>query len=105
MEPKKTRFISPAQKKKFQEDEEKYSNLKFDLKSLYRMIKKIRERDLTIEKMFELADTSGDGVLDIMEMKQCLTEIGGFSGKELHAITTYLDIDKDGNIDKNEFFT
>ena len=40
-----------------------------------------------------------------MEMKQCLAEMGGFSGKELHSIATYLDIDKDGNIDKNEFFT
>ena len=51
-----------------------------------------------------MADSSGDGNLDLMELKECLTKaVGGFTVDELFAIIAYIDENGDGDIDKAEF--
>ena len=69
------------------------------------MIKILRDKKLSAEKLFGEADSSGDGSLDLLELKECLYNIGGFSEKELGAIMNYMDIDGDGNIDRREFIS
>ena len=79
------------------------SNLKFEHQALFRLVKILRERNLAFEELFKKADTSGDGLIDLLELKAFLDDFGGFQEKELHSIKNYLDIDKDGSIDKKEF--
>jgi len=38
-----------------------------------------------------------------VELKVFLDNLGGFQEKELHSIKNYLDIDKDGSIEKKEW--
>ena len=67
------------------------------------MVTVLRERQISAEELFRMADLSGDGSIDIDELKSCLKGIGGCQEKELHAIRTYLDIDGNGDIDEDEF--
>ena len=55
--------------------------------------------------MFSEADVSGDGVIDLTELNDCLAKYGGFSEKELYSIMQFMDINGDFCIDKNEFMT
>ena len=71
--------------------------------SLIRLIKIIRERKITDAELFSKSDKSGDGVIDLTELKECLETFEGFTEKELNSIMMYMDIDGDGSIDKIEF--
>jgi len=79
------------------------TNLKFELQALFRMITILRERNISADELFRMADTSGDGKIELEELKICLKGIGGCQEKELHAIRGFLDIDGNGDIDENEF--
>jgi len=79
------------------------SNIKFEHQSLFRMVKILRERKVTFDELFIEADTSGDGIIDLLELKVFLDNLGGFQEKELHSLKNYLDIDKDGSIEKKEW--
>jgi len=62
------------------------TSIKFDHQSLFRMVKVLRERKLTFDELFLEADTSGDGIIDLAELKVFLDKLGGFHKKELHSI-------------------
>lgn len=62
---------------------------------IVRFIKKMKEKKITDEKLFSEADTSNDGVIDLMELNQCLANYGGFSEKELYSIMQFMDINGD----------
>jgi len=60
-------------------------------------------RALRIQKTFQRYDKSGDGSLDIEEMKVALKELGSFNISEIRHACTDLDKNKDGEISFKEF--
>ena len=70
---------------------------------IIRFIRVIRQSNISVEGLFKEADTSGDGNIDLIELKDCLKKHGGFSDKELEAIMKFMDVDGDGAIDKKEY--
>ena len=65
----------------------------------------MREKDISDGALFNKADSTNDGEVDLGEMKECLFKIGGFSEKEIGAIMRFIDVDGDGCIDKIEFLS
>jgi len=60
-------------------------------------------RDAKIKKAFDKYDRTGDGSLDIEELRQTLKVLGSFSSDEVQKVCIDLDKSKDGEIDYQEF--
>eukprot|EP00931_Biecheleriopsis_adriatica_P042813 TRINITY_DN24427_c0_g1_i1.p1 TRINITY_DN24427_c0_g1~~TRINITY_DN24427_c0_g1_i1.p1 ORF type:complete len:589 (-),score=126.05 TRINITY_DN24427_c0_g1_i1:27-1793(-) len=60
-------------------------------------------RDEKIKKAFQQYDATGDGSLDIDEMRRTLKTLGSFSSEEVRSICADLDKSGDGEIDLEEF--
>ena len=54
------------------------NSIKFEHQALFRMVKVLRERNISFDTLFKEADSSGDGQLDLNELKSFLEKIGGF---------------------------
>ena len=76
---------------------------KFQHMALFKLIKVLRERDIADDELFRMIDYSGDGAIDIMELKEVLKTFGDFHEKELHTIKKFFDIDNNGDISEPEF--
>eukprot|EP00163_Fabomonas_tropica_P005639 TRINITY_DN15253_c0_g1_i1.p1 TRINITY_DN15253_c0_g1~~TRINITY_DN15253_c0_g1_i1.p1 ORF type:complete len:543 (+),score=132.06 TRINITY_DN15253_c0_g1_i1:247-1875(+) len=77
-----------------------------------RVLKKMRERIKSrgavginrLGRHFRIIDDSGDGQLDLAELKKCLTEYGfGLDDSEFAEVAAMLDRDGSGTVDYNEF--
>ena len=78
----------------------------FEHMALFKLVNILREKNIDTKRLFKMIDQSGDGKIDVLELKTVLKEsVGNFHEKELHAIKKYFDIDNDGHIEENEFFS
>ena len=71
---------------------------------MFRLIKVTRDRRIKNDELFRMIDSSGDGKIDLKELKEVLKSFGDFQEKELFAIQKYFDIDGDGTIEEKEFY-
>ena len=83
------------------DDDPMYAN--FQHMALFKLIKVLRDRSIAKDELFRMIDSSGDGTIDILELKQVLKSFGDFHEKELHSIKKFFDIDNNGDIDESEF--
>jgi Ca2+-binding EF-hand superfamily protein len=72
--------------------------------ALFKLIKVLRDRSIANDELFRMIDSSGDNIIDIIELKAVLKTFGDFHEKELHTIKKFFDIDNNGDIDEPEFF-
>ena len=63
----------------------------------------MRERKLTSVELYKMIDLDGSEVLVISELEEVLMAFSDFTKKEIRDIHEYFDIDKNGEIDKNEY--
>lgn len=63
------------------------------------------KRSLRIRETFDRYDASGDGNLDICELKEVLHSLGAFTNNEVVIVCTDLDVNKDGAVSFDEFET
>lgn len=76
----------------------------YEHKALFKLIDELKRKNITNIEMFNACDVSDDQRVDIQEIKRFVEGISSdFKIKEIHALMTYLDIDKNGIIDKDEF--
>merc|ERR1712060_777897 len=61
------------------------------------------KRDIRIKETFQRYDKSGDGSLDIEEMRETLKTLGSFNIDEIRHVCADLDKNKDGDISFQEF--
>lgn len=73
-------------------------SLQFIHQSAFRLVKVMRDRNIEPDELFRLIDVSGDEVIVLAELKECLRSFGDFQQKELFAIREFFDIDGDGQI-------
>ena len=71
--------------------------------SICRFVKVVRDKGITDEKLFSKADANNEGEVDMKALKVCLENLKGLTEKELSQIMTYIDVDGDGTIDRDEF--
>ena len=53
--------------------------------------------------MFNCCDVNEDARVSIAEVRKFVEGIGDFRIKEIHCLMNFLDIDRDGYVDKDEF--
>jgi len=67
------------------------------------IVREVTNRDARIKKTFERYDMSGDGNLDLDELRDVLKALGSFTVTEIANICADLDTSKDGNVSFDEF--
>lgn len=78
--------------------------MNFEHMALFKLVSVLRKKQIENDVLFSMADSSGDGRIDVLELKMLLkSHIGEFHEKELHAIKKYFDIDNEGQIEESEF--
>jgi Ca2+-binding EF-hand superfamily protein len=83
------------------DDDPMYAN--FQHMALFKLVKVLRDRSIAHDELFRMIDASGDGIIDIIELKDVLKTFGDFHEKELHTIKKFFDIDNNGDIEEPEF--
>lgn len=73
------------------------------LLSVFKLLKLMRERELSEAELFRMIDVSNTQTLDLAELDQVVSALGDFQKKEIHSIHAYFDVDKNGEIDKTEY--
>ena len=81
------------------------SGLTYSFKAVFKLVKLIQERGLTVEGLFNMIDIDKNEKLELSEMNQAVGVLGDFKIKEVHMIYNFLDIDNTGRIDKDEFIS
>jgi len=81
------------------------SGLTFSFKAVFKLVKLIQERGLTVEGLFNMIDIDKNEKLDLSEMNTVVGVLGDFKIKEVHMIYSFLDIDNNGLIEKSEFIS
>jgi len=61
------------------------------------------KRDARILQAFQRYDKSGDGLLDVDELRQVLRALGSFTNHEVELVCTDLDTNRDGDVSLEEF--
>jgi len=61
------------------------------------------KREARIREAFQRYDKSGDGTLDISELRQVLRALGSFTNHEVELVCADLDTNKDGEVSQDEF--
>lgn len=76
----------------------------FEHISLFKLIVELRKKDISYIEMFNACDINDDTRVNILEIQRFVEGLSpDFKQKELHALMNYLDIDKNGLVDKDEF--
>jgi Ca2+-binding EF-hand superfamily protein len=83
------------------DDDPMYAN--FQHMALFKLVKVLRDRSIASDELFRMIDSSGDNIIEILELKEVLKTFGDFHEKELHSIKTYFDLDNNGSIEESEF--
>ena len=76
----------------------------FEHKVLFKLIQELKSKDISFLEMFNACDVNDDTRLGIGEIRRFIEGMSpDFQQKELYALMYYLDIDKNGLVDKDEF--
>jgi Ca2+-binding EF-hand superfamily protein len=82
------------------------SYLVFEHKALFKLVRILQERRMSHAELFRSCDVNGDGQVNLKELEQFLTGFSPeFRQKDVHAIHTFFDLDKNGLCDEKEFLT
>ena len=71
--------------------------------SVFKLVKVLNEKGIAPDDLYRFIDTSNDGEIDTLELKQALQSFGEFQEKELHTIKIFFDLDNSGSISEREF--
>ena len=76
----------------------------FEHRVLFKLIVDLKKKDISYMEMFNACDVNEDTRVNIEEVRRFIEGLNpDFKIKELHALMNYLDIDKNGILDKDEF--
>ncbi|CDW83096.1 cysteine protease family c02 [Stylonychia lemnae] len=76
----------------------------FEHKALFKLIVELKKKNISFVEMFNACDINDDTRVNIAEIQRFIEGLSPeFKQKELHALMNYLDIDKNGLVDKDEF--
>lgn len=76
----------------------------FEHKCLFKLIAELNKKNISFFEMFNACDINDDKKVNLNEIRNFVEGLSpDFKQKELHALITYLDIDKNGTIDREEF--
>ena len=72
-------------------------------RAIFKLVGAMRDRDMSSEDLFNLIDVSNDKNIQLDEMIDVVKIIKDFKKKELHALHNFMDLDKNGEVDKKEW--
>lgn len=76
----------------------------FEHRCLFKLISELRKKDISFLEMFNACDINDDTRVNISEINRFVEGLTpDIKQKELHSLMNYLDIDKNGLVDKDEF--
>lgn len=76
----------------------------FENRALFKLIIELQNKDISHIEMFNACDVNDDMRIQISELRRFVDSLSShFSQKELFTIMNYLDIDKNGVVEKDEF--
>jgi hypothetical protein len=76
----------------------------FEHRCLFKLITELTKKNISYIEMFNACDLNEDARVNINEIRNFVEGLTpDFKVKEIHALMNYLDIDKNGLIDKDEF--
>lgn len=76
----------------------------YEHRVLFKLIDELKRKNISYIEMFNACDVSDDQRVDLLEVRKFIEGISNdFKIKEIHALVLYLDIDKNGLLDKDEF--
>jgi len=76
----------------------------FEHRCLFKLIAELQRKNISYIEMFNACDINDDHRIEISELEKFVEGLSpDFKQKEVHALMNYLDIDKNGLVDKDEF--
>ena len=76
----------------------------FEHRCLFKLIAELQRKSISYIEMFNACDINDDHRIQIEELEKFVEGLSpDFKQKEIHALMNYLDIDKNGLVDKDEF--
>jgi Ca2+-binding EF-hand superfamily protein len=80
------------------------SSQPFEQRCIFKLIQELRKKAISFPEMFSACDISRDEKVTVSEMTKFVEGLTpNFKQKEIHAIMSFLDLNKNGIIEKNEF--
>jgi Ca2+-binding EF-hand superfamily protein len=76
----------------------------FEHKCLFKLISELRKKNINFLEVYNACDVNEDGRVNVSELRNFVEGLTpDFKQKEIHALMIYMDIDKNGIIDREEF--
>lgn len=71
---------------------------------MFKLLVELRDRGMEHVDFFNSCDTTGDGLVDLKELDARVESLDlDLKTKEVHALLSFLDIDKNHHVQKDEF--
>jgi Ca2+-binding EF-hand superfamily protein len=76
----------------------------FGMKAVFKLVRIMKERNISHIQLFRTCDKSGDGIIDTKELGSVLGSLSPeFGIKDCYSLQNFFDIDKNGECDESEF--
>jgi Ca2+-binding EF-hand superfamily protein len=76
----------------------------FDHRCLFKLISELNCKNISFLEMFNFCDVNDDTKVHLSELRNFVESLStDFKQKEIHALMSYIDLDKNGVLDREEF--